>query len=79
VTAASAAADMFVLGLPADFYQGLPGRIEAITADAVTAALHQVLDPAALRIVAVGDRSRIVDQLARATGTTPVVVDATGN
>jgi zinc protease len=70
---------MFALGLPVDYYQRMAERVAAVSAKDVAAALHQVLDPAAMRIVAVGDRSKIVDQLAEVTGTTPLIVSATGD
>jgi zinc protease len=74
--AAETAADLFALGLPEDFYAGLSDRVEAVTVDGVSAALGHLLDPSEWRIVAVGDRAAITDQLASATGATPVVVDA---
>ncbi len=77
--AAETTADLFALGLPEDFYAGLTDRVEAVTVDAVSAALGQLLDPSAWRIIAVGDVAAITDQLASATGATPVVVDAEGD
>jgi zinc protease len=78
VAAASTVGDLFVFDLPTDFYQAMTEHVAGVTAQDVTDALHRVLDPAALRIVAVGDRSSIVDQLAEVTGTTPTIVDAAG-
>lgn len=50
--------------LPADYWDGQPQRITAVTAEQVRAAARTYLDPARLQIVAVGDGTKIAEILA---------------
>ena len=49
--------------LPADYWDKLPNRIDAVTQAEVQAAAKKYLDPARLQIVVVGDASKIADSL----------------
>ena len=49
--------------LPADYWDKLPNRIDAVTQAEVQAASKKYLDPARLQIVVVGDASKIADSL----------------
>jgi zinc protease len=56
-------ADLFVYGLPLDWYAGLPQRFAQVDAARVQALAGSLLDPAQMLVVAVGDRKRILPQL----------------
>jgi predicted Zn-dependent peptidase len=52
-------------GLPADYWDKYPERINAVTKAQVQAAAKKYLDPARLHIVAVGEPSKVADVLAK--------------
>lgn len=56
-------ADIFIYGLPLDYYARLPGQLSAVTAAQVQAAARKYLGPDKMKVVAVGDRKRILPQL----------------
>ena len=56
-------ADIFIYGLPLDYYARLPAQLSAVTAAQVQAAARKYLAPERMKVVAVGDRKRIVAQL----------------
>ncbi|MCC2956861.1 insulinase family protein [Massilia sp. IC2-477] len=56
-------AEIFVYGLPLDYYARLPGQLSAVTAGQVQAAARKHLVPEKMVVVAVGDRKRILPQL----------------
>ena len=56
-------ADIFIYGLPLDYYARLPGQLSAVTAAQVQAAARKYLAPDKMKVVAVGDRKRILPQL----------------
>ncbi|GAB3427586.1 insulinase family protein [Massilia solisilvae] len=56
-------ADLFVFGLPADYYQQLPARYAAVTAQQAQQAARKYLVPEKMVVVAVGDRAKIAPQL----------------
>jgi zinc protease len=56
-------ADIFIHGLPLDYYARLPGQLNAVTAAQVQAAARKYLAPERMTVVAVGDRKRILPQL----------------
>lgn len=56
-------ADLFVFGLPADYYQQLPARFAAVTAQQAQAVAQKYLVPQKMVVVAVGDRAMIGPQL----------------
>ncbi len=56
-------AEIFVYGLPLDYYARLPAQLNAVTAAQVQAAARKHLAPERLTVVAVGDRKRILPQL----------------
>jgi zinc protease len=61
--AASTIGQLFVHDLPADYYRGLPGEIDGVTADDVRRVAEKYLQPGQMIVVAVGDQSRILDKL----------------
>ena len=61
--AASTIGQLFVHGLPADYFRGLPGEIDRVSAGDVRRVAEQHLQPAQMVIVAVGDQSRIRNEL----------------
>ncbi len=65
-TASTAATfgQLYLLDLPPDYYQGLPARLESITADQVAEVTKKHLRPGDMKVIAVGDRAKIEGQLA---------------
>jgi zinc protease len=65
-TASTAATfgQLYLLDLPPDYYQGLPARLESITADQVAEVTKTHLRPADMKVIAVGDRAKIERQIA---------------
>jgi len=66
----------WLYGLPADYWDTYPAKINAVTAAQAQAAAAKYWDPAKLQIVAVGDASKVTDIL-KAKGTLEVF-DAEG-
>jgi zinc protease len=56
--------ELYVYDLPANYYEGLPARIGALTAAEVFEATKKHLEPDQIIITAVGDREAIQQQLA---------------
>jgi zinc protease len=56
-------AELFVFGLPADYWQQLPAQLAAVTAQQAQAAARKYLAPEQMVVVAVGDRAKIGGQL----------------
>ncbi len=56
-------AEIYLYGLPPDYYSKLPGQLAAVTAAQVQEAARKHLDPERMIVVAVGDRKRILPQL----------------
>jgi zinc protease len=56
--------DLYLFDLPPDYYQGLPSRIDAMTADEVFAATKTHLVPDSMKVIVVGDRKLIDPQIA---------------
>jgi zinc protease len=54
---------LYLLDLPPDYYQGLPARLESITAEQVSEATKKHLRPGDMKVIAVGDRAKIERQL----------------
>jgi len=75
----STIADLYVEGLPANYYDTFARQIDAVTSGDVTRVAQKYLDPAHMAIVIAGDRKQIEGPLT-ATGIAPVVVvDIHGN
>jgi zinc protease len=55
--------ELFVFGLPADYYQALPAQFAAVTAEQAQEAARKYLAPEKMIVVAVGDRAKIGPQL----------------
>jgi zinc protease len=56
--------ELYVYDVPANYYEGLPARIEALTAAEVFEATKRHVQPDRMIIVTVGDRGTIEEQLA---------------
>jgi len=56
-------AQLFVYGLPNDYFARLPAQFEAVTPEMVAAAALQYVHPDHLVLVAVGDRAKIEPEL----------------
>ena len=56
--------DLFVYGLPLDYYGLLPQELASVTSAQLTALALRYLDPSSMIIVAVGDRKQIEKALA---------------
>ena len=56
---------LYLFDLPPDYYQGLPDRLEKMSAQDVYAATKKHLRPEDMLVVAVGDRRQIEPQLAK--------------
>lgn len=56
-------AGLFTFELPDDYFQSLPSRLGAVTAQDLAAAAQKYLTPERLLIVAVGDRAKIQPQI----------------
>ena len=54
---------LFVYGLPNDYFQKLPAAYEAVTPDAVAKAAADYIHPQNLVVVAVGDKAKIQPEL----------------
>jgi zinc protease len=57
--AAASGSQLFVYGLPLDYYDHLPAQIDAVSIADVQRVARQYLDPAIMVTVAVGDKSKI--------------------
>jgi len=70
--------NLFVFGLPDDYFQALPDRLGKITAEDLASMARKYLTPDQMLIVAVGDRSKIASQI-QPLGLGPVALsDADG-
>ncbi|WP_263357005.1 M16 family metallopeptidase [Acidicapsa ligni] len=56
-------AELFVYGLPTDYFQKLPAAFQAVTPEAVAQAAKAYIHPDNLIVVAVGDRAKIEPEL----------------
>lgn len=61
--AAASVGQLFVYGLPLDYYGTLPAKIGAVTADDVKRVAAKYLTPEKMVVVAVGDRAKIEPEL----------------
>jgi zinc protease len=68
---ASSITNIYVQGLPEDYYQTYAARVNAVTKDDVLRVAKQYVDLDRLAIVIVGDRSTIEEPLAK-TGVAPI-------
>jgi zinc protease len=71
-------ASIYLYDLPLDYYQTLPGRINAITTNDVLDVAKKHLVPERMVVVAVGDRSKIESQIAKLNLGTIAYRDADG-
>ena len=56
-------AELYVYGLPNDYFQKLPASFEAVTPDAVAKAAKDYIHPDNLIVIAVGDKAKIQGDL----------------
>ena len=71
-------ASIYLYDLPLDYYQTLPGRINAITTNDVLDVAKKHLVPERMVVVAVGDRSKIESQITKLNLGTIAYRDADG-
>jgi zinc protease len=71
-------AELFVFGLPADYWQLLPAQLAAVTAQQAQAAARKYLVPEQMVVVAVGDRAKIAPQLSALKLGAPELRDSDG-
>ena len=62
---AGSIAQIFVYDLPLDYYSALPARINAVTAADIQRVAEKYITPNSMIIVAVGDRSKIEQELTK--------------
>jgi zinc protease len=62
-TVGATLSELFVFGLPDDYYQLLPAQFAAVTAQQAMQAARKYLVPERMVVVAVGDRAKIAPQL----------------
>ncbi len=68
----SSITNIYVQGLPEDYYQSFAARVNAVTRDDLVRVAKQYIDLDRLAIVIVGDRSTIETPVAK-TGVAPIV------
>ena len=61
--AAGTFAEIYVYGLPLDYFSLLPGQINSVTAEQAQAAAQKYIQPDQITVLAVGDRSKIEGEL----------------
>jgi zinc protease len=61
--AAGALSEIFMYNLAPDYFQKLPGRLDAVTAEDAEAAARKYLHPDQLILICVGDRAKIEPEL----------------
>jgi zinc protease len=71
-------AETYVFDLPLDYWRSLPDQLRRVTAAQVQAAAGKYLDPTQMKVIAVGDRSKILPQLQPLGLGQPEVRDADG-
>lgn len=70
--------NIYVYGLPLDYYAHYAEQVNAVTADQALAMAKKYLDPARLIVIAVGDRSKIEPELRKLNLGTIEIRDDTG-
>lgn len=70
--------EVFVNGLPEDYFQQFVRGVNAVTADDVHRVAQRYIDPEQMVMVIVGDRARIEEPLRRTNIAPIVLLDATG-
>jgi zinc protease len=71
-------AETYVFDLPADYWSTLPDRFRAVTAPQVQAAAKTWLKPERMKVIAVGDRAKILPQLQKLGLGQPEIRDTDG-
>ena len=61
--AAGALSEVFIYNLAADYFQKLPGRLDAVTPEAAQAVAKKYVHPEQLILICVGDRAKIEPEL----------------
>jgi zinc protease len=54
---------LFVFGLPLEYYQQLPGKINAVTQSDVSSFVAKYMKPSNTTVVLVGDKSKILPEV----------------
>jgi zinc protease len=71
--------ELFTFELPVDYYQQLPARIAAVTAEDVQQAAKKYIHPESAVVIGAGDRSKIEEQLKKLQIGKVEVRDSDGN
>ena len=71
--------EMFTYDLPLDYYQGLPAKIDAVTADDVQHMAEKYVHPDTSVVIGAGDRAKIEDSLKKLSLGPVEVRDYEGN
>ena len=76
---AATVGDLFVYNLPLNYYNTLPGKIDAVTAADVERVAKEYLKPDAMVVVAVGDKAKIEPEIKKLDLAPVANVDFDGN
>jgi zinc protease len=76
---ANTVGEMFTYNLPLDYYQGLPAKIDAVTADDVQRMAEKYIHPDTSVVIGAGDRAKIEDSLKKLSLGPVEVRDYDGN
>jgi zinc protease len=71
-------AELYVFDLPADYWRGLPDQFRKVTAAQVQAAANKYLAPEKMKVIAVGDKAKVLPQLKDLGLGAPEMRDADG-
>jgi zinc protease len=77
--AAATIGNLFVYGLPLDYYRTLPSKIDAVTAADVSRVARERLTPESMVVVGVGDVAKIQPEITKLNLGSVVAVDSNGD
>jgi zinc protease len=77
-TIGASLAETYVFDLPPDYWQSLPDQFRRVTAAQVQAAANRYLAPERIKVIAVGDRAKVLPQLKELGLGQPELRDADG-
>jgi zinc protease len=62
-TIGASLAETYVFDLPPDYWRTLPDQFRRVTAEQVQAAANKYLAPEKMKVIAVGDKAKVLPQL----------------
>ena len=77
--ATASLAELFIFGLPLDYYSALPEKISVVTAEQAQAAAQKYLLPEKMMVLAIGDKAKIEGELDKLNLGKKEVRDLDGN